>query len=249
MACWECGLLFADPQPPPDILNAYYSPSGGWTTSRSDPQATRAQVKTKGKAGEAVIALLNVYFAGESPRRVLDFGCGTGSWLNSFQDAGWETFGIEPASDAAFVRHQRLTAVPTDGEFHVVVAYHVLEHLPRPLETLASLAVALRSGGCLFVSVPRLDTVAIHRDFGYCLAPPHHLVAFTEECLRGFLSRCGLETIGALHDMDSDFTNGRPVRLRLLARKSSAAVTHGDPVSALRAVIQTLDDAVAADRK
>lgn len=237
MACWTCGLLFADPQPAREVLDAYYAPSGGWTASRSDPLATRAQTRTKGRAGQAVIAMLDACVPGVPERRVLDFGCGTGAWLNSFQDAGWDTFGIEPATDAAFVRHRRLTALPPEGDFHVVMAYHVLEHLSRPLEMLQSLAGAMRADGYLFISVPRLDTVGIHRDVGYCLAPPTHLVAFTEACLRGLLARCGVETTSALHDLDGEFTNGRPVRMRLLARKSSAPVTSPDPSPALRAVI------------
>jgi hypothetical protein len=39
MACWACGLLFSHPQPPAEILDAYYSPDGG---CGSDSRATQA---------------------------------------------------------------------------------------------------------------------------------------------------------------------------------------------------------------
>lgn len=226
-------MFFAHPQPPPDLLASYYGRDGKWRTKRD---ATDAQTQGKGRAGRAVVALLDQYVP-PGPRRVLDFGCGTGPWLNMLQDAGWETFGIEPSSDAAFVRHQRLEDIPADGRFDLVVAYHVLEHLPRPLDTLRQLAAAVRIGGACFVSVPRLDTVLEHRDTRYCLYAPHHIVAFTEACLRGLLARAGFEVTEALHHMDQLFTKGRPLRLRLLARRVESPKPGPDPAAALRSVL------------
>ena len=233
MACWHCGLLFAHPQPAPELLAAYYSPSGHWRETRD---TSGAQTKGKGRAGRAVVALFEEQLPPGS-RRVLDFGCGTGPWLNTLQDAGWETYGIEPSSDAAFVRHHRLDEIPADGSFDLVVAYHVLEHLPRPLDTLRQLAAAVRMGGICFVSVPRLDTVLTHRDPRYCLSAPHHLVSFTEACLVGLLARAGFEMVAALHHLDDLFTKGRPLRMRLLARRVELAAPGPDPAPALRSVL------------
>jgi SAM-dependent methyltransferase len=218
------------------VLDAYYAPDGHWRAGRSDRETANAQTRDKGRAGRAVLTLLDRYMPPER-RTVLDFGCGTGSWLNTLQDNGWETFGIEPSSHAAFVRHQRLRDIPADGRFDLVIAYHVLEHLPRPLETLRLLAGAVRTGGFCFVSVPRLDTVLEHQDPRYCLYPPHHIVAFTEACLRGLLARAGFEVVDALHDLDGLFTNGRPLRLRLLARKVASEVSYPDPALALKSVL------------
>ena len=236
MACWQCGLFFSYPQPSPEMLQSYYAPDGKWRAVRSDGQAAEAQTKTKGRAGRAVLELLDRHVS-PGRRTVLDFGCGTGSWLNMLQDNGWETFGIEPSSDAAFVRHLRLQEIPTDGRFDLVVVYHVLEHLPGPLETLRLLAGAVRTGGYCFVSVPRLDTVLQHQDTRYCLYPPHHIVAFTEACLRGLLARAGFEVVDTLHHLDELFTKGRPLRLRLLARKVASDVSYPDPASALKSVL------------
>ena len=63
-------------------------------------------------------------------------------------------------------------------------------------------------------------SVAIHGDYRYCLNATQHLVAFTEVCLRGLLTRAGLTPLAALHHLDGAFTKGRPLRLRLLARKA-----------------------------
>jgi SAM-dependent methyltransferase len=236
MACWHCGLLFAYPQPPVEALEAYYGPEGDWRAKRSGREVTEAHTKGKGKAGQAVADLLDRCVTSR-PRSVFDFGCGTGSWLNTLQDRGWETCGLEPSSDAAFARHRRLLDVPADERFDLVMAYHVLEHVPRPLDTLRLLAGAVRVGGYCFVSVPRLDKVLEHSDTRYCLYPPHHIVAFTEACLCGLLARAGLEVVYALHELDGLFTKGEPLRLRLLARKGNGEVSCADPAAALRAVL------------
>ncbi len=242
-SCPDCGLLFAHPQPPQEELNAYYAPDGGWQTSRAEKSSTPLRTPTKKGAARALMAALDPHFPASHPAdgsRVFDFGCGTGAWLNSFQDHGWETAGLEPSSDAAFARHRRLQAIPQEPEFDLVLAYHVLEHLPRPLDTMKILAGAIRPNGHLFVSVPRLDTIGVHRQLDYCLHPRHHIVGFTEACLRELLARAGFGVLAAFHELDERFSKGQPVRLRLLARKGATPAMASDPAEALKRVIETV---------
>ncbi len=238
--CQGCGLLFVYPQPSAEALAALYAPGGGWETSRPDKPRKPAATRTKG-AAPAMFAALDRYFPASHPRpgaRVFDFGCGPGTWLNSFQDHGWQTWGLEPVSDEAFDRHARLLSIPTEPQFDLVILYHVLEHLPRPLDTLRELAAALLPEGYCFISVPRIDTLAVHGEVDYALHPSHHIVAFTETCLRGLLARAGLAVVGTFHDLDAVFSKGVPIRMRLLARKAAQPVElPADPVSAVRRVI------------
>jgi len=243
MACRACGILFTYPPPPPETLQRYYGSEGHWQSTHAAKRA-KAQTKTK-RGAPALLALLDRYFPATQPRsgaRVFDFGCGFGAWLNSFQDRGWITFGLEPSTDAAFIRHERLTSIPSDASFDLVIVWHVLEHLPRPLDTLRALAAALAPGGHVLVSVPRVDTLAVHGDLSYILQPRAHIVAYTEACLRGLMGACGLETVAALHELDDVFSKGAPLRLRLLARKGGASVVSPPPSAALTPVL----DAVAA---
>ena len=221
-ACGECGLLFVHPQPSGDALAKYYAPDGGWSASRqirSSPPANR----TEG-AASSLLPALDRFLAASRPQTgatVFDFGCGDGAWLNTLQDRGWDTYGLEPSTDAAFSRHKRLIEVPREPQFDLVLVYHVLEHLPRPLHTLRALGNALRPGGYCLVSVPRLDTLAVHKQVDYCLHPRHHVVGFTEACLRGLLARSGLAVVQSFHDLESAHSRGLPVRLQLLARKDA----------------------------
>jgi SAM-dependent methyltransferase len=125
-----------------------------------------------------------------------------------------------------------------EPQFDLVIAYHVFEHLPRPMDTLRELVAALRPGGYFLVSVPRLDALAVHRDFKYCLHRRNHIVAYTEACLRGLFARADVEVVEALHHLDERFSKGLPLRLRLLARKTAATAVVADPAGALKPVIE-----------
>jgi SAM-dependent methyltransferase len=236
--CRACGLLFANPPPRQDELHHYYSPGGPWAALRAermgDIEAANARrirsSKRRPKAHiprrarslfDALAEHVPVY---EPPpgAKLLDFGCGDGKFLNRFQDFGWDTYGIEPSTSAAFPRHRRLTSAPQDGTFDFVFLNHVLEHVVAPLDLLWQLAGALRDGGVLFVSVPRIDTLPTHGDLDYCISGRRHVVCFSEACLRGLLGRAGFRTVGRLdaQELDAVFTEGMPLRLRLVAVRS-----------------------------
>jgi len=233
--CYACGLLFANPLPADEQLQRYYSEEGPWAGLRAERNSgvEAANVRRRGwkkprpKASlpprarslfNALAPYVPVY-APPPGAKVLDFGCGDGKFLNRLQDYGWETYGIEPSTHAAFPRHGQLISPPQDGTFDFVFLNHVLEHVTTPLDLLRQLAGSLREGGVLFVSVPRVDTLPQHGDLKYCLSGARHVVCFSETCLKGLLARAGFATAGRLDakELDAAFTEGKPLRLRLVA--------------------------------
>lgn len=227
--CSDCGLVFVHPFATPEELQAFYAPGGRWSTVHGDDRVPRRS----GPDERARPVLSSQPADGAS---VLDFGCGAGAWLNEFQDRGWTTYGIEPSTDLPFERHQRLVEIPDEPRFDMFIAYHVLEHLPQPLDTLQRLAGALREGGYCFLSVPRIDALAAHGKIHYCLQRHNHIVAFTEACLRGLLARAGIQTLAVLDCLDRQDTPSR--RIRLLGRKIVVTDPTPDISAALRKVVQ-----------
>jgi len=246
-ACMDCGLLFVHPQPSMQTLAELYTPEGyaAWKTSNQTDKAwanlDAPKVETERRPTPALFELLDDFFPASAAAgaSVLDFGCGPGTWLDRFQEHGWDTYGLEPCTNAAFSRHKQLRNVPSAPRFDLVFLYHVLEHLPRPLDTLRELAEAIVPGGYLLVSVPRLDRLSVHGQAEYCLHPRHHIVAFTEPCLRGLLARAGLTCVASLSDSKSAIKRGMPTKLQLLARRTTTPPPlEPNPGAALKPVLE-----------
>ena len=239
--CHNCGLLFSNPQPPADELAALYRDGGAYTSTRERGRWFEAKRRRRLARGRRVtdtnkprpVRPRDVLFKAIASRvpvhapppgaSVLDFGCGNGKLLDWLQERGWETYGIEPSMEVAFFRHRRLTSLPQDQRFGFVILNHVLEHIADPLGVLRQIARALRDDGTLFISVPRVDTLPEHGDFRYCINGRTHPVCFSETCLRGLLARAGLVTTALpdAHELDVAFTQGKPLRLRLLAARTA----------------------------
>jgi 2-polyprenyl-3-methyl-5-hydroxy-6-metoxy-1,4-benzoquinol methylase len=138
-------------------------------------------------------------------RRLVDIGCGPGTFLLVARRRGWEVVGIEPTVEPA----RRAVALGLDvhqgdvstfgdqraDRFDVAVSFEVLEHVPQPVPILCDIYRVLEPGGHLLVSVPNLDDP-------YCLKvqipsamPPVHINFFNRTSLRSALITAGFEVL------------------------------------------------------
>lgn len=248
--CRGCGVIFANPLPTDAELRSHYAADGDATYAAArqriaSRQASEQRAPAAQDERELLLDSISTHVPVRRPRsgaKALDFGCGDGKYLDLLQDAGWETYGIEPSTDAAFTRHRRLDVPPQDQSFDFAMLHHVLEHVTRPLAVLRDIAVALRADAVLFLSVPRLDTLPEHRDFKYCLDGRNHVMAFTEASLRGLLARSGFRRAVTVEspELDALLTGGTRLRLRIAAWRGTpdtegSRAAYPDAVRALRA--------------
>jgi SAM-dependent methyltransferase len=220
--CRTCGLLFANPLPTVEHLHAFYAPDGEWGAARH-----REPARAKCSAERYVLELFVPARRWIDPERpapgatVFEFGCGDGELLDALQGFGWNTCGLDPGDKRAFMRHREVHVVPDTPEFDVVIAHHVLEHVAEPLTILRGLNRALKPGGFLLVSVPRLDTLHRHRDFRYCINPRTHIVAYSRDCLATLLAHSGFDAIDGSPAADAPGGDWFVLRrLRMIGRKS-----------------------------
>jgi SAM-dependent methyltransferase len=246
--CADCGLVFVNPTPSDDDLASHYAPDGEWATGRTGE--ARSSKPPSAKPGSGSWVTLFDGARGEldvtrppAGARVLDFGCGSGKFLDVLKACGWETYGIEPAVDSAFPRHRRLTAVQAEPTFDLVIAHHVLEHMSHPLAALRQFAAAARQGSFLLVATPRFDTLPVHRDFDYVISRVH-VTAYTRTCMEGLLARAGWQPLPSPHD-DVTISGGRrtAARLRVLARRvgETAVPLPSRPLDSARAALRGYD--------
>ena len=104
--------------------------------------------------------------AGDTPRRVLDAGCGTGVLTTLFAELGHIVTGVDlaplmlerarqKAKDAGVAVQYRLENAAKlsdpDGSYDLVVARHVVWTLPDPAGTVREWWRVLRPGGCVAI--------------------------------------------------------------------------------------------------
>lgn len=100
---------------------------------------------------DAVAGIIGSAFAG---RRILEIGCGKGSFLEQLRAAGHDAIGVDPAyeGDADYIIGAPFSAaLGVRGD--AVVMRHVLEHLADPVAFLQQVRDA-NDGGLIYIEVP-----------------------------------------------------------------------------------------------
>lgn len=138
--------------------------------------------------------------------RLLDIGCGGGSYLYRLKSWGWEAYGVEPsAAGAAQARSLGLNvhqghieeARFQDGFFDVVRLSHVLEHLTDPRGTFFEIKRVLKPDGLVYVTVPNTRSLNFWL-FGqnwYGLDVPRHVVSYSPRTLKFLCDATGFEIV------------------------------------------------------
>jgi SAM-dependent methyltransferase len=144
------------------------------------------------------------------PGRLLDIGCGEGTFLWRMHRLGWSATGIDLDAKAiknanARYRGLGIDFLPTDllnarfpdHSFDAITMNHVIEHVLDPVELLVGSRRLLKPGGRLVVTTPNIQSYG-HRKFQECwcgLDPPRHLQIFSTAALQHCARKAGFESI------------------------------------------------------
>lgn len=201
--CAQCGLGRTDPRPTMQSLSQFYG-EDYWQRGYSGGQYTPEEVRHfLRRYGRRVKYLRRFKRKG----RLLEIGTGFGFFLESARRRGYDVQGLEFSSWAAKQARLRFglpvtdTSVadfhPENGPYDLIVAWHVLEHLPDPMTTLCRIRKWLKGDGILAVEVPNFGSVDAERmgDKWEGWTAPHHLWHFTPQSLQAMLEKSGFRVI------------------------------------------------------
>ncbi len=132
-------------------------------------------------------------------RRLLDIGCGDGTFLKGAQKEGWHIAGVEKypqtARNQGIDVYDALDKIGSDQRYDCITLWHVLEHLPDLNSTVAALQSMLAPDGVLVIAVPDAGSFQA-QVFGagwLHLDVPRHLYHFTEPSLIRLLNNHSME--------------------------------------------------------
>ncbi len=215
LRCASCGCLWLSPRPHPTevpkLYGEYYTHVG--TRDNSSGQAQYPRIWSRisdylliGRSAERQAHAARLICPPHTGR-LLDVGCGNGSYLAQMRERGWSVFGSEVDPRAAQVAREifaldvavglfEATEFPANY-FDVITLNHVIEHCADPQRTLRRCFDLLKPGGRLSLITPNTKSLG-HRMFGsawYHLDPPRHLVLFSPDLLIRVVERCGFRTV------------------------------------------------------
>lgn len=197
--CKNCGVIFVYPQPSKSRLTGYYKDN-----YYEKPSIFFGLIR----------ALRKKAFSKMPPGKILDVGCGEGTFLLAMSQAGWQCYGTEVSkSSQEFsgrlkekgirVHYGELTEAGLGAaSFDLVTLWQVAEHLRNPKEYMQVAQRLLKKGGSLFISVPNIGSMsfALLKCKWFHLDLPRHLFHFNPKSISFLLENNGFEIVRITHN-------------------------------------------------
>ena len=207
--CPGCGLLFVNPPPTSEKIAQLYDATY-WDPPKLGAREASRRYHRQYRFGKAYGQRL-----GRRLRegRMLEIGCGLGFFLKGVADhCDWDVQGVDTADGIEAFARDKLGLKVTqgrfeeaqfaDGQFDLVRAKDVLEHVPYPMSFLEDVRRILRPGGRLDLWVPNgpLDLAAARRASeagARADMEAGHLLFMAPHVLRAMLGKAGFRVVHA----------------------------------------------------
>lgn len=204
--CPTCQFVLTNPRPTEQQLPKYYQSEAYISHSDKSPGLTGRLYKLARTYTLSWKYELVRRHAAAEPRSVLDFGCGTGAFLETCQRHGLKITGVEPSSAAADIARNRTSGQiessldAITGTFDAVTLWHVLEHVTQLHETLENLKRHLTENGTMFIAVPNLESADArhYREHWAGYDVPRHLWHFSPSTMEQLIHNHQLTLITVL---------------------------------------------------
>lgn len=221
--CNGCHALFQSIRPvQEEIWKCYPDQYGPYAQSHNKGTLTRLPKRINQFANKLAERLVGVpRFCQEiseiekhlkKSKKMLDFGCGAGKYLDRARKFGCETIGMDFSNQAlAQVRSRGHMALSVDGDswdtlgnasIDFVRMNHVVEHLYQPAEILRKIFNAMAPEGVLHLSTPNPSgpSSTRYRSAWWGLECPRHIVLMPPETTVNLLVKAGFHVIQVLHE-------------------------------------------------
>ena len=148
---------------------------------------------------------------------VLDFGCGWGGFLKNAKNCK-SLSGIELRRECINYIKDNLKKIKISSninnfkkKFDIITMFHVLEHIPKQVETLKLLKAKLKKGGKIIIEVPHAEDFLILQDelkeFKNFTFWSEHLILHTYRTLKVILTKAGFKNINIQYYQRYNFSN------------------------------------------
>jgi len=204
----QFGYLETTPQPLLENLSSYYESEDYIShTNAKRNLFEKAYHFIRSVSLKRKLKLINSFNSEE--KKLLDIGCGTGSFLKVAEDNGWIIYGIEPNEKARAIANQNCNNNVFNTEklntlekhsFDVITLWHVLEHLPNLENQVSKFKKLLKPNGTLIIAVPNYNSYDAkhYKSFWAAFDVPRHLWHFNKNAMSNLFKVENMKVIKTL---------------------------------------------------
>lgn len=197
--CSNCDFLFTNPRPDENEIQKYYE-SEDYISHTDDNKGLINGMyhAVRNHAIKNKFALINSF---KTTKSILDFGCGTGTFLEFCKLNKWNTTGAEPNNNAREILTKKgiSALMPNEihslenGSFGVITLWHVLEHVHKLDETVSHMKDLLEDKGVLVIAVPNHTSydAAHYKEHWAAYDIPIHLYHFAPKDISTYFTKNG----------------------------------------------------------
>lgn len=203
VCCDNCNFKFTNPIPNIEDLGNYYQ-SQDYISHSNTKAGLVAKIYhfVRSYTLKDKLKLLNKLV---SRGTILDYGCGTGSFLSVCKNDKWQAFGIEPDRGArqqaestgnkVYNSKEELLITDPNIEFEAITMWHVLEHVVDLNETLKQLCHKVKGSGILLIALPNYKSydASYYKQYWAAYDVPRHLYHFEKSTIIKLISKYGFE--------------------------------------------------------
>jgi 2-polyprenyl-3-methyl-5-hydroxy-6-metoxy-1,4-benzoquinol methylase len=202
--CNDCTAGFTQDVPGQDAIGAYYASENYISHSDTKKGIINSLYHLVRKRTLGAKRKLVIKETGIAKGAILDIGCGTGAFLHTMAEAGWNISGLEPDAIARAKAAGLYAIQPkepgklfdlTPAAFNAITMWHVLEHVHQLHEYIQQIEKLLAPGGKAFIAVPNYTAkdAAIYKGNWAAYDVPRHLYHFSPGSMEKLLTQHGLK--------------------------------------------------------
>ena len=204
--CSECTAAFTQDIPSQDAIGAFYASADYISHSDTKKGFINSLYHMVRKRTLHSKLRLVINETALMKGDVLDIGCGTGAFIHTMKQAGWNITGLEPDINARKKAVELYSVQPfasdvlfefAPSSFHAITMWHVLEHVHELHAYMKQIAKILAPGGKIFIAVPNYTScdARTYKQYWAAYDVPRHLYHFSPKSMELLLAQYNLKLL------------------------------------------------------